>query len=85
MVDVQVTGDARADFLSLPVGIQKRVADIFERLSAWPEVSGAKPLKHGLKGAYRIRTGDWRVLFRVEEQKNRVIVFRVAHRRDVYE
>jgi mRNA-degrading endonuclease RelE of RelBE toxin-antitoxin system len=47
-------------------------------------VSGIKPLKGSLKGAYRVRTGDWRVLFTVDEQVGRVTVFRIANRRDVY-
>jgi mRNA interferase RelE/StbE len=85
MFDVHVTPDARADFLSLPLGIQKRVQAVFERLVRWPNVSGAKPLRHELKGAHRIRTGDWRVLFTVNELSKKVVVFRVAHRRDVYE
>jgi mRNA interferase RelE/StbE len=67
------------------MGIQKRVQGVFERLARWPDVSGAKPLRHELKGAFRIRTGDWRVLFRVEESAKQIIVFRIAHRRDVYE
>jgi mRNA interferase RelE/StbE len=83
--EVLVTAEARTDMASLPIGIQKRAQDIFERLVAWPQVSGAKPLRHDLRGAFRIRTGDWRVLFRVEEASKRVIVFRLAHRRDVYE
>jgi mRNA interferase RelE/StbE len=85
MYSVLIMPDAGADFLSLPLGIQKRVQGVFERLVAWPEVSGAKPLRHELKGAFRVRTGDWRVLFRVNESMKQIVVFRVAHRRDVYE
>jgi mRNA interferase RelE/StbE len=85
MHEVLVSAQARTEFLSLPVEIQRRVEAVFERLKSWPEVSGAKPLKHELKGAFRVRTGNWRVLFRVDEHLNRVIVFRLAHRREVYE
>jgi mRNA interferase RelE/StbE len=85
MAEVLVTAQARADFLALPLRIQTRVQVVFERLTSWPNVSGAKPLRHALKGAYRIRTGDWRVLFRFDAERNCVIVFRIANRRDVYE
>lgn len=73
--------DAEADFVALPATIQARVVTILERLAAWPSVSGAKPLRGDLKGHYRIRTGDWRLIFRVEQN---VIVVRIAHRSQVY-
>jgi hypothetical protein len=37
-----------------------------ERLRRWPAVSGAKPLTGDLAGKYRLRTGDYRIRFRVE-------------------
>lgn len=46
-------------------------------------MSGAKPLRNEWKGHYRIRIGDWRVIFKVVRPN--VIVVRVANRRDVYE
>ena len=85
MCDLRVTGEAREDFLSLPTPIQARVQEVFLRLERWPDVSGAKPLCGSLKGAYRIRTGDWRVLFTVDARASRIVVFRMDNRRDVYE
>lgn len=79
---VVLTKEAEADFVRLPATIQARVTHVLERLTAWPSVSGAKPLRGDLKGHYRIRTGDWRVIFHVE---NNVIVVRIAHRSTVYE
>lgn len=81
---VVMTIEARKDFDSLPVTIRARAAQVFERLEDWPEVSGAKPLRGRLKGHYRIRTGDWRVMFRVVERLVVVEVIRIANRRDVY-
>jgi mRNA-degrading endonuclease RelE of RelBE toxin-antitoxin system len=51
--------------------------------SGWPTVSGAKPLTGKLAGHYRIRTGDYRLQFRVEGE--RVIVEKVGHRDRFYE
>lgn len=72
--------DIRLD--SLPRDIQYRMHAIFDRLAKWPEVSGAKPLRHELQGHYRIRTGDFRVLFRVVGGD--VWIVRIDHRKDVY-
>jgi mRNA-degrading endonuclease RelE of RelBE toxin-antitoxin system len=82
MMRVVMAAQAQADFAALPLVIQARVAAIVERLANWPDVAGAKPLRKALKGHYRIRTGDWRVLFQVKAD---VIVVRIAHRSTVYE
>lgn len=83
MVKVEIAPEAKQQFLELPQVIQQRVLAVLERLKRWPQVSGAKPLRHDLKGAFRLRTGDWRVLVREDGEVLRV--FRIEHRRDVYE
>jgi mRNA-degrading endonuclease RelE of RelBE toxin-antitoxin system len=66
--ELRVAAAARLEFDALPLRIQARVQEVFIRLIRWPEVSGVKPLRGSLKGAYRIPTGDWRVLFTVDER-----------------
>jgi len=46
-------------------------------------VSGAKALRGRLAGLYRIRTGDYRLLFRVEGE--RIVIERAGHRDRFYE
>jgi len=66
--------------------IQTRMLKVFERLAGWPETSGAKPLTGCLVGHYRIRTGDYRVRFRVRGgQAAIVMVERMGHRENVYD
>jgi hypothetical protein len=45
MMEVRLTAEAQADFQRLPLVIRLRVAAILERLSVWPRISGAKPLR----------------------------------------
>ena len=80
---VLLAPDGRADFDALPLTIQARVLRVLERLEHWPDVSGAKPLRGEWTGHYRIRTGDWRVIFRVVAPD--LIVVRIQHRSKVYE
>ncbi len=47
-----------------------------------PPRSPVKWLKHEWTGHARIRMGDWRVIFRIE---NDVLVVRIQHRSEVYE
>ena len=65
-MDVGLTAEALAQYGELPRSIQPRVDHIILRLGRWPKVSGAKPLRAELAGHYRIRTGDYRLQFRVK-------------------
>ncbi len=82
-MDVELTPDALEAFRALPGVMQKRVQKVLRRLQDWPAVSGAKALSGNLAGWYRIRTGDYRIRFRIE--RNRIIVGRIGHRKDIYE
>ncbi len=83
MVEVTFEVDAAEQFQGLPERIKSRVTGIIERLKRWPEVSGAKPLRANLAGHYRIRTGDYRVQFRL--QGNELIIERIGHRDHFYD
>jgi mRNA interferase RelE/StbE len=49
-----------------------------------PRPSGCKKLR-GYRDLWRIRVGDWRVVYIVDDSKKRVSITRVAHRKDVYD
>lgn len=82
-VAVLLAKGAQADYDDLPATIQARVNAVIERLRKWPNVSGAKPLRGKWAGHYRIRTGDWRVLFRPVSPV--LLVVSIKHRSEVYE
>jgi mRNA-degrading endonuclease RelE of RelBE toxin-antitoxin system len=79
-----LTSDARRQLDELPVAVHYRVLRVLERLTRWPHVSGAKPLRGKLAGRYRIRTGDYRVQFYVPNP-NLVVVERIGHRDGFYD
>jgi mRNA-degrading endonuclease RelE of RelBE toxin-antitoxin system len=83
MAQVRLTRDADEQFAILPLPIQGRVLEILRRLADWPKVSGAKPLRGSLKGHFRLRTGDWRVIVRPVGPI--VWVVRIDNRKHVYE
>ncbi len=49
-----------------------------------PRPTGCKKLK-GYKDLWRIRVGDWRVVYLIDDAAKLVSVARIAHRREVYE
>jgi mRNA interferase RelE/StbE len=82
MAQVALTEEAAEQFADLPRSIQPRVNQIILRLEKWPRVSGVKPLRGDLAGNFRIRTGDYRIVFRVSGDS--VIVWKIGDRKDVY-
>lgn len=55
---------------------------IEERLATHPEVFG-KPLQRTLKGYWKLRVGEYRVVFKILE--NDILVLGIIHRKDVYQ
>lgn len=83
MATVTFTPEASEQAEALPRTIRVRLLALVERLEKWPSVSGAKRLTGNLVGYYRLRTGDYRLQFRVEGDN--VIVVKVGHRDRFYE
>lgn len=67
----------------LGADIRRRIITRVETLSENPRPSGAEKLQ-GLRDLYRIRVGDYRVVYQVSDDILLVLVVRVGHRRDVY-
>lgn len=68
---------------ALPKPIKSRMIELISRLADWPNVSGAKPLSGALAGHFRMRTGDYRLQFRVES--GAIVVEQVGHRDGFYD
>jgi mRNA-degrading endonuclease RelE of RelBE toxin-antitoxin system len=83
MVAVLLTPEAAADLEALSKPIHARIIKLLARLENWPNVSGAKPLRGDLAGRFRLRTGDFRVQFRVTGQT--IVVEKIGHRDGFYE
>ncbi len=85
MAQVEVTPEALDQIASVPLPIQLRIRNVIIRLANWPNVSGAKPLRGSLRGNFRIRTGDYRVIFRYTKVTDLVTVWKIGYRGDIYD
>ena len=81
---VEVKPSARKELERLPAMIIERIFPKMEALGSEPRPSGCKKLKGGQK-EWRIRVGDYRVVYGLDEAKLRVSIMRVRHRSEVYE
>lgn len=81
---VELTTAAARQVKKLPRPARDRVLDAIEDLAEEPRPHGAKKLV-GEKSAWRVRVGDYRVIYDVLDDELVVTVVRAAHRRDVYD
>ena len=81
---VEVKPSARKELEALPDHVLSRVVRKLESLGHTPRPAGCKKLK-GYKDQWRVRVGDWRVLYIIDDAAKLVSVTRIAHRREVYE
>ncbi|ALJ18537.1 type II toxin-antitoxin system RelE family toxin [Microbacterium sp. No. 7] len=81
---VEFSSAASRELRKLDPPIRRRILGAISELEVAPRPSGAKRLV-GNEEIWRIRVGDYRVLYRVLDQVVTVRIVRVAHRRAVYE
>ena len=62
---------------------EKIIEWVKNHLAQDPEKLG-KPLKGVLKGLYRYRWGDYRIIYVIDNTENRISVLRIGHRKDIY-
>ena len=66
-----------------PPQARDRILRRIEALAEDPRPPGCAKLT-GLKDTYRVRVGDYRILYEVHDRLVLVVVVRIGHRRDVY-
>lgn len=81
---VEFTAAAAREIRKLDPQIRRRILDAIDGLADEPRPPGCRKLV-GYENSWRVRIGDYRVLYEVVEEVVVVTVFRVGHRRGVYE
>jgi len=80
---IEFTTSGAREFKALERPIQRRVATRIDALARDPFPPGSKKLQ-GEPDHYRIRVGDYRVIYRVEGKRVAILIVKIGHRRDVY-
>jgi mRNA interferase RelE/StbE len=75
---------ARRDFAKLPPLIKRRIGRAIDALAEEPRPAGALLLSGSASPTWRIRAGDYRVLYEVLGDELVVLVVAVGHRREIY-
>jgi mRNA interferase RelE/StbE len=80
---LEIVRSAQKDIKKLPAEFRPRVIKDINRLAHNPRPIGCEKLK-GSKSSYRIRLGDYRVIYKITDTRLIISVVRVAHRREAY-
>ena len=81
---LEIKQSAQKELDALDDALFSRVDRKIQALAEAPRPAGCKKLK-GYKDQWRMRAGDWRVLYIIDDIAKLVTVTRIAHRREVYE
>ena len=81
---VAVASSAEKELKKLSGQLIARIVARLESLASNPRPPGCKKLRGG-DGEWRIRVGDWRVVYTIDDAELQVEVTRIRHRSEVYE
>ncbi|MDR2728697.1 MAG: type II toxin-antitoxin system RelE/ParE family toxin [Chitinispirillales bacterium] len=81
---VTIKGSALKALHKLPKLAAMQISGCINGLSANPRPVGCKKLK-GPNNLYRVRSGDFRIVYEIHDGRLIVLVVKVGHRKDVYQ
>ena len=81
---VEVAAAAVRQLRKLDRSAQRRMQAAIELLAAEPRPNGARKLVGG-DGEWRVRTGDYRIVYEIHDNVLLVLVIAVGHRREIYD
>ena len=73
----------RSDFKSIPKDFVERILKAGDALSSNPRPQQSLKME-GEEGKYRLRVGDYRLVYHIDDKDKTVLIWRVRHRKEVY-
>jgi len=80
---VEIEPQVLRELRDLPMADERRAVEKIRGLAKEPRPDGCEKMA-GQRDAWRIRSGNYRVVYRVDDSERVVTVTRVGHRREVY-
>lgn len=80
---IELTRDAVRALAKLDKPVRRRIQGAIDKLAADARPAGTIALR-GIPGAFRIRVGDYRVIYAVYDDRLLIVVIDVGHRREIY-
>jgi mRNA interferase RelE/StbE len=83
MFKVSITSSAERDLKRLDRPTKNRIVSAILALASDPRPHACLKVKSE-EGVWRIRVGDWRVGYEIDDDAGEVLVLKIAHRSDFY-
>jgi mRNA interferase RelE/StbE len=80
---IEFSHRAAKAYHALPEDVRRRIEPKIDALAEHPRPHGARKIE-GEETAYRVRVGDYRILYEVHDRPLLILIMNVGHRREVY-
>jgi mRNA interferase RelE/StbE len=84
MFRVSITSRAERELKRLDRQVKNRIVSAITALASDPRPYGCLKVRSE-EGVWRIRVGDWRIGYQVDDNANEVLVIRIGHRSEFYD
>ncbi len=81
---IELDSRVKKDLKSIPSQDIKRIKSAISELSSNPRPSGCTKLKGKNRDYFRIRVGNYRIIYLIEDDLLLILVVRVGHRQEIY-
>ncbi|MEK7795499.1 MAG: type II toxin-antitoxin system RelE/ParE family toxin [Candidatus Hydrogenedentota bacterium] len=81
---VRIVPSAAKELERLSFENQRRIDSRISDLASNPRSPGSTPLKGGMRGLWRTRVGDYRIIYEIRDSELVVVVAKIGHRREIY-
>lgn len=82
LYSVEIVSKAEKEYLKLPQSVRSRFHEIIFSLEKDPRPFGSKKLRE--TDYYRIRSGDYRIIYSVDDKSRVIKILSVGHRKEIY-
>ena len=80
---INIERRARRELAAFQPPILPRIIDAIDSLATRPRPAGCKKLA-GSRDEWRIRVGDYRILYVIDDPRKQINIYAIGHRREVY-
>ncbi len=84
MYELIYADSVKQDIKKIDKQYHKKIKAEIEKLRNFPDVSQIKRLRSHPLADFRLRIGNFRVLFDVDEKKKNIYILKIGHRKEVY-
>lgn len=84
MYQIRFKKKAQKELQSLPKSIIKIVVASIDNLSSNPRPRGSKKLRGSKENLWRIRIGNYRIIYLIEDTIKILVIRKIGHRKDIY-